>query len=103
MLDGTPIYDIKPYIKYTDSHPDAKSSFAEEEYGKRLEVIIPDGEAIKLKDAEKEVLTALLEEDPRPSYQEDPEREYGMLFASVEVFFKVKEKTLTVTRIKEKS
>ena len=100
MLDGTPIYDIKPYITYTDSHPEAKSSFAEKEYGKRLEVILPDGLAESLSEEEKAEICAILSEDPRPSYQEDSSREYGMLWGEREVFFKVKGETLYVTVIK---
>ena len=100
MLDGTPISDIKPYITYTDSHPEAKSSFAEKEYGKRLEVILPDGLAESLSEEEKAEICAILSEDPRPSYQEDSSREYGMLWGEREVFFKVKGETLYVTVIK---
>ncbi len=100
MLDGTPIYDIKPYITYTDSHPDAKSSFAEKEYGKKLEVNIPKEIAAKLSEEETNELCALLEEDPRPSYQEDNEREYGMILGKREIFFKVDKDLLTVTGIK---
>ena len=100
MLDGTPIYDIKPYIRYTDSHPDAKSSFAEEKYGKKLEVEISSNEISKLNKTEAAELIAILEEDPRPQYQEDSKREYGMLFADREIFFRVEDKTLYVTKIK---
>ena len=100
MLDGTPIYDIKPYVRYTDSHPDARSGFADEEYGKKLNVFIPENELTKLSEKEKEELISILEEDPRPSYQDDPSREYGMFFGKNEVLFKVSEKMLTVTKIK---
>ncbi len=102
MLDGTPIYDIKPYIRYTDSHPDAKSSFADEEFGKKLEVKIPDAELSKLRESERAELILLLEEDPRPSYHSDSEREYGMFFADKEILFKVDGKNLTVTNVKER-
>ena len=100
MLDGTPIYDIKPYIAYTDSHPDAISGFAEEIFGKKLNVTVPEEQLLKL-DAERgKELIRLLEEDPRPQYQEDTEREYGMLFADREIFFKVDGKELYVSKIK---
>ena len=100
MLDGTPIYDIKPYVAFTDSHPDAKCGFADEEYGKRLEVKIPDEVLSKLDGDDVKELTSLLAEDPRPSYQNDAEREYGMLFGDREIFFKVKDKTLYVTKVR---
>ena len=100
MLDGTPIYDIKPYVAYTDSHPEAICGFADEKFGKKLEVHIPDSEQSKLDEERLRELISLLEEDPRPSYKTDPDREYGMLFADREVFFKVESSTLYVTKIK---
>ena len=99
MLDGTPIYDIKPYISYSDSHPDAVSGFADEKFGKKLEVSIPDCESRKLDSKLLSELTSLLEEDPRPSYQNDKDREYGMNFFGKEIMFKVDGKTLYVTKI----
>jgi len=100
MLDGTPIYDIKPYITYTDSHPEAKCGFADEKFGKKLSVTIPEHELSKLDKEKQKELILILEEDPRPSYQNDREREYGMCFAGREIFFKVRENELTVTAIK---
>ena len=100
MLDGTPIYDIKPYIAYSDSHPDAKSSFAEKEFGKKLTAEIPENLSSMLSEDEKRELCVLLEEDPRPSYQKDSEREYGMFFGKHEIFFKVSGDLLSVTGIK---
>lgn len=99
MLNGTPIYDVKPYIAYTDSHPDAKSGFAEEEYGKRLYAHIPGELAKKLTEDELLSLTSILEEDPRPQYQSDSERIYGMKFKNYEIHFSVKEKELYVSEI----
>jgi len=101
LLDGTPIYDIKPYLAYTDSHPDASGGFADpvRDYG--LEVRICD-ELISLVEEKKRAsLIKLLQHDPRPSYQDDPEREYGMLFSDLEINFTVSEGTLTVTRIRK--
>lgn len=100
MLDGTPIYDIKPYVAYSDSHPDARSGFAEERFGKRLEVADPQSELEKLPEEMRETVISLLEEDPRPQYQNDPMREYGMKYAEHELFFKVSDGTLTVTKVK---
>lgn len=99
LLDGTPIYDIKPYLAFTDSHPEATGGFADERFGKRLTV---GGEALEtLGEAERAELCELLAEDPRPSYQNDEEREYGMKLGEREIFFKVAGGALTVTRIEK--
>jgi len=100
MLDGTPIYDIKPYLAFTDSHPDARSGFAEEKFGKKLTVHIEGALSGSLGDGELSELTRILEEDPRPQYQSDPERIYGMKFGSREVRFRVDGTELYVTEIK---
>lgn len=100
MLDGTPIYDIKPYIAYTDSHPDAISGFAEKEYGKKLSVTFSEDIATRLSEEEINELLPLLEEDPRPSYQADSTREYGMIYGNKEIFFKVDGNELFVVGIK---
>lgn len=89
ILDGTPIYDIKPYIAYTDSHPDAKSGFAEEKYGKRLNVHMDSVLKDALSKDDLENLFSILEEDPRPQYQNDPTRIYGMKFRDYEIHFSV--------------
>ncbi len=99
MLDGTPIYDIKPYLAYTDSHPDAACGFADGVRDYRLRVEIPDELLIRVKEESRSSLIRILEDDPRPSYKEDGEREYGMRFAEYEVFFKVKDGVLKVTKI----
>ena len=99
MLDGTPIYDVKPYLAYTDSHPEATGGFADGVRDYKLEVRCSE-ELLSPLDVEKrEQLLKVLEGDPRPSYQDDPEREYGMRYASYEVKFKVAEGVLTVTSI----
>lgn len=88
LVDGTPILDIKPYIPYADSHPDARSGFAIEA-PKRLEVVVPQGVA---KGLPLEMLQSLVEtiaQDPRPRYQQDPDRVYSMLFGDYEVRFSV--------------
>lgn len=101
LLDGTPIYDIKPYLAYTDSHPDAIGGFADpvKEYG--LNVVFCKELLSKIQILKQKPLLKILEHDPRPSYQDDPEREYGMLFSDYEIFFKVEGDTLTVTNVKE--
>ena len=95
LLDGTPIYDVKPYIPFTDSHPDAIGGYADDKKDYKLKVIMPEH---IIDFFTKEKLTALkecLEDDPRPSYQEDV-KEYGMNFAGVNVKFTVSNDTLTV-------
>ena len=89
LMDGTPLYDIKPYIVYTDSHPEAVSGFAEKPAEYLLEV---DGACNLLKpipEAQRESLIAVLAHDPRPSYQDDPDRVYGLEFGAWEVKFRV--------------
>ena len=99
LLDGTPIYDIKPYLAYTDSHPDAIGGFSDGVRDYKLEVDIPAEIAKKVDTGVYDELISVLEQDPRPSYKEDGEHEYGMRFASYEVFFTVKDGVLKVTRI----
>ncbi len=100
MLDGTPIYDVKPYLAYTDSHPDAKGGFADPVRDYSLKVDFPEALIERIEIDKREPLIKLLSDDPRPSYQDDPERVYGMTFGEHEIFFKVSGKTLTVTKIK---
>lgn len=100
LLDGTPIYDIKPYLPYADSIPDAVGGFTETLEERRLEVIFPDALLEKINADKKSALIEVLAADPRPSYQHDPEREYGMSFAEYEVKFRVEEKRLFVTDVK---
>lgn len=96
LMDGTPIYDIKPYIVYTDSHPDAISGFASTPAESLLEVVIPDELLPKIPENQKESLISVLAHDPRPQYQEDPDRVYGMQFSDLEIKFKVEGSLLTV-------
>ncbi len=100
LLCGTPIYDIKPYLAYTDSHPDAKGGFADPVRDYSLTVDFPEVLLSKIPEEKREGLKKLLADDPRPSYQDDPEREYGMTFGDCEIFFKVSDGALTVTSVK---
>lgn len=101
MLDGTPIYDIKPYIPYTDSHPEACGGFSEAVYDNNLEVEIPDG-MIKDMDIDTQIsLKEILSSDPRPGYKEDSDRVYGFDFAGYSIKFTVKDGILTVNDIVE--
>ena len=99
LLDGTPILDIKPYLPYVDSHPDAVGGFADPVKDLRLEVVCPPSLLEPLPPRQREALLQVLEEDPRPSYQQDPSRVYGMVFAGWEVRFSVEGTVLTVTQI----
>ncbi|MBR2466282.1 MAG: tRNA (N6-threonylcarbamoyladenosine(37)-N6)-methyltransferase TrmO [Clostridia bacterium] len=99
MLDGTPIYDIKPYLAFTDSHPDAVGGFADGVRDYKLDVVIARELSKKVDESKLPSLIRILEDDPRPSYKEDGEREYGMSFADYEVRFKVSGGVLTVTEI----
>lgn len=97
LADGTPIYDIKPYAEYTDSHPGARSGFVDKTAWQALEIVIPEEAAAVIGPADLQVLRSLLREDPRPAYQEDPERIYGLAFAGHQVHFRVSGNILTVT------
>ncbi len=99
MMDGTPIYDIKPYIPYTDSHPQASGGFSDDVKAIKLEVDFPE-ELLCLIPAEKrKALIGVLSNDPRPRYQNDAERIYGFEYAGFEVKFSVKDSTLLVKAV----
>ena len=89
VLDGTPIYDIKPYLSFSDSHPDARNGFADET------------KDYKLNDDILRDIAYILSQDPRPAYQDDPEREYKMDYAGYRITFTVKETTVTVKKIEK--
>ena len=95
MVDGTPIYDIKPYIPYADCHPDATGGFTEN-ISHSLEVVDPVGVLDVFEEQDGKALMAVLSEDPRPAYQDDPDRVYGMNFAGFNVKFRVKKSTLEI-------
>lgn len=99
LLDGTPIYDIKPYLPYVDSHPEASGGFALQQKEGTLKAEI-SGELLEIIPASKRpALISVLEQDPRPQYQDDPDRIYGMDFAGYNIKFTVCGETLTVTEI----
>ena len=99
LMDGTPIYDIKPYIAYTDSHPEAVSGFASTPAEFLLEVVFPESLLQKVPENQRKSLIDVLAHDPRPQYQDDPDRIYGMAFGGMEVKFKVEERLLTVVEV----
>lgn len=97
LMDGTPIYDIKPYLAFTDSHPDARGGFTDvTRQQTELNVVIPDSVASRFSDEKLTALRAVLAHDPRPHYHDDPERVYGFDFAGEEIHFRVDNDTLTV-------
>ncbi len=97
LMDGTPIYDIKPYVEYTDSHPGVRSGFVDSHGWESLEVVFPEDASSSGIDLQ--VLADVLSLDPRPKYQDDPLKVYGMTFGSHEIRFKVVGKVLTVLEI----
>lgn len=96
LMDGTPIFDIKPYVAYADSHPDASGGFTDTAEFKKLCVELGDGVTPPL----SEGLIEVLENDPRPRYHDDPERVYGMEYDGREIKFRVRGDTLTVIEIR---
>ena len=102
ILSGTPIYDIKPYLPYTDSHPDAKGGFAEDRQKDFLKVEIENDLLNKIPKEKQPPLTEILSEDPRPHYIDNPNRIYGFEFSGFEVKFRVNGDTLYVTDIIKK-
>ena len=101
LMDGTPIYDIKPYIAYTDSHPDAISGFASKPAEYLLKVDFPKALLQIIPEAQRESLMDVLAHDPRPQYHDDPKRVYGMEFGGMEVKFQVDEMRLKVVETKK--
>ena len=99
LLDGTPIYDIKPYLPYTDAHPEATAGFAGEVYDDHLTVDFPESLLAQLPSELRESSIALLRGDPRPSYQEDSDRVYGMPYAGYDIRFTVAGDRLTVVAV----
>ena len=101
LMDGTPILDIKPYLAFTDSHPEADGGFAAAIDPYRLEVDFPKELLERIPAEKRAALLGALREDPRPSYQEDPDRIYGLAFGSFDVRFYVREGRLTVVEVKK--
>ena len=98
LMDGTPLLDIKPYIPYTDAHPEAAGGFASAQPDK-LDVLFPPQWLRCIPEAKQAALLEILSCDPRPSYQQDPERVYGMDYAGFNINFMVQGKTVTVTQV----
>ena len=100
LMDGTPIYDIKPYIRYADSQPDARSGFTDEVAWEPLDILFP--EQTPFEPEELDILRDILAQDPRPPFHDDPEKTYGMAFAGYDVRFRVNGQVLTVLEFRKK-
>lgn len=100
LMDGTPIFDIKPYIPYSDCHPDAAGGFAAAADDFLLRVVFPDEFLGKLPENKREAAVGVLSHDPRPSYQRTPGRVYGLTFAGFDIRFTVEEDVLTVIEVR---
>lgn len=99
LMNGTPILDIKPYLPFSDSHPEAAGGYADRMKDKALEIDFPVQWREMIPEEQQAALIAVLKEDPRPSYHQDPHRVYGFFFEDYEIKFTVKNRTLTVCRI----
>lgn len=99
LMDGTPIFDIKPYIAYGDAHPEALGGFTDHAGDFLLHVNFPDNLLNRIPHDKRQALLGVLSHDPRPSYQRDPVRVYGLTFAGCNIRFTVNDDTLTVTEV----
>ncbi|MDD6683564.1 MAG: tRNA (N6-threonylcarbamoyladenosine(37)-N6)-methyltransferase TrmO [Clostridiales bacterium] len=102
LMDGTPIFDIKPYLPYADCHPEATGGFAQDVMGHALKVKFPEEWLEKIPEDRRETLLSILEQDPRPGYQQDPGRIYGFAYGQWEIKFRVEGESLTVCQVEEK-
>ena len=103
LMDGTPVFDIKPYVPYADCHPEATGGFAASAPRPQLEVQCPPELLTPLDARQRQALLAVLAQDPRPRYQDDPERVYGMAFAGYDVRFRVQGAALEVLQLVQNS
>lgn len=99
MMDGTPVFDIKPYLAYADSHPEAVGGWSDTAERKVLQVCCSDALQEKIPTFQKKALWAVLAADPRPRYQNDPQRVYGMTFAAQNIKFRVEDDVLYVLEV----
>ena len=99
LMDGTPIFDIKPYLPYCDSHPEAAGGWTDEAEHRRLQVLFPEELLAKVPEGQRGGLLGVLAGDPRPRYQKDPKRVYGLRFGGVNVKFTVSGAELTVQAV----
>ena len=99
LMDGTPIYDVKPYLPDTECHPQAAGGFTESVRDHRLQVVFPELWLEKIPPDKREALLGILREDPRPGYQNDPRRVYGMEYGGYDIHFQVCGEVLTVCQM----
>ena len=99
LMDGTPIYDIKPYVVYADSRPEARSGFVDNAEWQTLQVDVPDALALRFTADELDALRQVLAQDPRPQFHDDPDRIYGMPFGGRDVRFRVANGVLSVVEV----
>ena len=99
LMDGTPIFDIKPYIPYSDCHPEASGGFTDTASDFLLDVVFPEDLLQRIPEEKRDAAIGVLSHDPRPSYQRKPGRIYGLTFAGFDIRFTVDESTLTVTEV----
>ncbi len=103
LMDGTPIYDVKPYLPFTDSRPEAVGGFAEDVFDHSLAVVFPEPLLAKIPEDKRAALLGILAQDPRPAYIDDPTRRYGFNYLCYDVRFTVAGDTLTVVEIADLS
>ena len=96
LMDGTPIFDIKPYIPYSDCHPEASGGFTDTASDFLLDVVFPEDLLQRIPEDKRDAAIGVLSHDPRPSYQRKPDRVYGLTFAGHDIRFRVSDDTLTV-------
>ena len=101
MIDGTPVFDIKPYIPYSDSHPDAADGFLNETDRSQLEIDFSDELQDKVPEDKRAALREILALDPVPAYKDEPDRIYGMKFAGLEIRFRVEKEKLIVVSVED--
>lgn len=102
MISGTPVYDIKPYLPYLESHPEGRGGFTEQIVDHKLQVEISEELLGNIPEEKRETLLEVLGDDPRPGYQKESDKIYGMLYAKWNIQFKVKDGTVVVLSIEEK-
>lgn len=103
MIDGTPVFDIKPYISYSDSHPDATVGFMKDAKNQDLKVDISDDLRSKVPEDKRDALMEILALRPVPAYQSEPDRVYGMKYAGLEIRFRINDDKLTVVSVEPQS
>lgn len=103
IMNGTEIFDIKPYLEYCDSKPDAKNGFALAQMNGTLEVVFENNTLSEIEEEKRDGLVQILSQDPRPAYQNDPDRVYVMPYGKREIAFRVEGDVLTVVEIKQKN